>query len=117
MPTVTTALQPFVLSGEWLTKPAPNGTVRRSASASEPGRGRTLELGLQESWRSCSGWWEKSLLVRGFLEGASRVYLHVAVLMSGCYKSFLAFLVCYVTSRFVEGPGTGFAFDIEPSKF
>lgn len=112
-----TALQHFMLSSEWLTKPALKGAVWRNASASEPGRGCKLELGLQESCGSCSGWWEQSLLVRGFLEDASRVDLPVAALMSGCYKGFLAFLACYVTSHFLEGPGTGFAFDIESSKF
>lgn len=59
----------------------------------------------------------RALPVGGFLEDASRVYLPLAILMSGCYKSFLAFLVCRDTSHFLQGPGTGFAFDIEPSKF
>lgn len=76
-----TALQRFGLALEWLTKPALNGTVWRNASASEPGRGCKLELGFWESCGSSSGWWEQSLLVRGFLEDASRFYLPVAVLM------------------------------------
>lgn len=63
---VMTALQSFMLSLEWLTKPAPNGTVWRNSSASEPGRGSELELALQESCGSWSGWWEQSLLLGDF---------------------------------------------------